>query len=321
MSPLDVLVALGVALGLALGVVGLLLRARERDAALAAVLDLPWGERDVDVASVTESTSGMLAIPIEAANAAVSRLDSSGKLALRLERARIMLRPGELVVFVASLSVIGAVVIALATSQPLLGVLALAGGPVVANIAINRRVDKRRRAFEAQLPGALSLVAASLSGGHTFLRAIQMMCEEASAPLSEEFARVVNETRLGDPLMESLRRLATRIGVKDLDWVVQAISIQQSTGGKLAELIHTLTDYIRARDEVTREVRVLTAENRMSAWVLAALPVFLLVIINIIDPSYMKPLFHGLGLVALGLTALMVGLGGFVILRMAKVEI
>lgn len=321
MSAVGVLVALGVALGLALGVVGLLMRARERDDALAAVLDLPWGEQDVDVTSVSESTAGVLGIPIEAADAAMSRIDSSGKLALRLERARIMLRPGELVVFVASLSVIAAVVLALATSQPLLALLGLVGGPVVANIMINRRIDKRRRAFEAQLPGALSLIAASLSGGHTFLRAIQMMCEEASAPMSEEFARVVNETRLGDPLMESLRRLATRIGVKDLDWVVQAISIQQSTGGKLADLLHTLTDYIRARDEVTREVRVLTAENRMSAWVLASLPVFLLIVINITDPNYMKPLFHGLGLVALALTALMVGVGGFVILRMAKVEL
>ncbi len=321
MSLTHVLLAMGVALGLALIVVGLLMRERERDNALAAVLDLPWGENDVDVATVTESSAGPLSASVGFANTVVGRLDADGKLAMRLERARILLRPGELVVFVASLSVIGGVVIALVTSHALLGVIALLAGPVVANVVINRRIEKRRRAFEAQLPGALSLIAASLSGGHTFLRSIQMMCEEASAPLSEEFGRVVNETRLGDPLMDSLRRMATRIGVKDLDWVVQAIAIQQSTGGRLADLLHTLTDYIRAREEVSREVRVLTAENRMSAWVLAALPVFLLLVINITDPRYMAPMFHGMGLLVLGLTAVLVMLGGYIILRMAKIEL
>ncbi|MGH9130329.1 MAG: type II secretion system F family protein [Acidimicrobiales bacterium] len=316
-----VLAAVGVALGLALAVTGLLMRARERDNALAAVLDLPWGERDVDVSSVTESSAGLLSLPMGVADAAVERLDAAGKLALRLERARILLSPGELVVFVASLSLIGGVVIALASGEPLLGIIALIVGPVIANIVINRRVDKRRRAFEAQLPGALSLIGASLSGGHTFLRSIQMMCEEATAPLSEEFSRVVNETRLGDPLLDSLRRMAVRMGVKDLDWVVQAIYIQQSTGGRLAELLHTLTDYIRSREEVSREVKVLTAENRISAAVLAALPVFLLLVISLTDPGYVRPFYHGIGILALIGTGLLVALGGFIIMRMARIEI
>src|SRR5438093_5504764 len=102
-----------------------------------------------------------------------------------------------------------------------------------------RRIGKRRKEFEEQLPEAMGLIASSLSAGHTFLRAIQMMCEESDPPLAEEFGRVVFEVRLGAPLVEALDRMAQRSGVADLSWVVQAIRIQQTVGGKLAELLHT----------------------------------------------------------------------------------
>ena len=98
-----------------------------------------------------------------------------------------------------------------------------------------------------------------------------MMTEEAEPPMSEEFARVVYETRLGDPLVDALERMAKRLEIRDLDWVVQAIRVQQTVGGKLADLLHTLADFIRARDEVRREVAVLTAEGRISAYVLGAM--------------------------------------------------
>ena len=98
-------------------------------------------------------------------------------------------------------------------------------------------------------------MASSLSAGHTFLRAIQMMCEEAGPPMSEEFALVVAETRLGDPLVDALERMAERLQVRDMDMVVQAVRIQQTVGGRLATLLHTLSDFIRLRAELRREVR------------------------------------------------------------------
>ena len=98
-------------------------------------------------------------------------------------------------------------------------------------------MTKRRKAFEAQLPDALSLVASSLSAGHTFLRAVQMMCEESAPPMSEEFARLVAETRLGDNVTDALERMAARLQIRDLDMVVQAIRIQQTVGGRLADLL------------------------------------------------------------------------------------
>jgi len=192
---------------------------------------------------------------------------------------------------------------------------------VVGNLYLTRRITKRRKKFEAQFPDALSLIASSLSAGHTFLRAIQMMCEESEPPLSEEFARVVSETRLGDSVVDALARMAQRLELRDLDWVVQAIRIQQTVGGKLADLLHTLADFIRAREEVRREVNVLTAEGRMSAWVLGGLPLFLLLAIQVIDPDYLQPMFQGWGIAVLAGTAASVAAGTAIIFRMIKIEV
>jgi tight adherence protein B len=186
---------------------------------------------------------------------------------------------------------------------------------------LNRRINKRRKAFEEQLPEALSVIASSLSAGHTFLRSIQMLCEESQAPMSEEFHRVVAETRLGGSLVDALDRMARRLDIKDLVWVVQAIRIQQQVGGKLADLLHTLADFIRAREDIRREVDVLTAEGRISAWVLTGLPVLIMVAVQVSNPEYLQPFYQGWGLFVLGLTAASILVGFFIIRRMVQIEV
>ena len=109
--------------------------------------------------------------------------------------------------------------------------------------------------------------------------------------------------------------------IADFEWVVQAIRIQQTVGGKLADLLHTLADFIRARDEVRREVDVLTAEGRVSAWILGAMPVLLLVAMQVMSPGYAEPLFHGKGLLALVCTAVSIVMGVAIILKMVKIEV
>jgi len=238
-----------------------------------------------------------------------------------LEEAHIALRPGEfLIISLAAGLAMGAVLVGI-TGEWLFGVVGLAVGPLGGVAFLKQKVTARRRAFSAQLPDALSLIASSLSAGHTFLRAIQMMCEESEPPLAEEFERVVSETRLGDSVVDAMDRMAARLQLRDLQWVVQAIRIQQTVGGKLADLLHTLADFIRAREEVRREVMVLTAEGRISAWVLGALPVFLLLVIQVIDPGYMKPMYHGWGIPVLLGTAASVAAGTAIIFRMVKIEV
>ncbi len=321
MTTTVVFTMLAVGGGLAILVIGILARVRDREKALARLLDLPYGENDVRVESVSETYGPLVEGTIEMAGRVVDQLDTKGSMTAALERARLPLRPGELVLTTAAGAVAVAMLLVGVTGSWLFGFLGLGLAPLVAAGIVRRRITKRREAIEAALPDALSLVASSLSAGHTFLRAIQMMCEEAPPALAEEFNRVVAETRLGDPLVDALGRMARRLEIRDLDWVVQAIRIQQQVGGRLAELLHTLADFIRAREEVRREISVLTAEGRISAWVLAGLAPFMLLVMQFISPDYLAPLLRGWGLVALGFTGVLVAVGSLIIFRMTKIEV
>jgi tight adherence protein B len=316
-----VLIALLAGAGFALVVVGFLQRKRENEDDLAQILDLPYGEQDVAVESISETRGSLVEGTVTLAGRMVDQLDASGNLTVQLERARIPLRVGEFVIVVASCGIVAACVLRLITGENLFAVLGLAAAPFFGVLLIRSRIRRRKKKFEAQLPGAMTLIAGSLSAGHTFLRSIQLMCEEAEPPLAEEFRRVVDETRLGDPLVDALERMAYRLDIRDLHWVVQAIRIQQQVGGKLGDLLHTLADFIYAREDVRREVDVLTAEGRISAYVLGALPVFLLFAIQVISPGYMKPMYQGAGFWVLGLTGLSVLAGIVVILRMVKIDV
>jgi tight adherence protein B len=316
-----VLAAILVGGGLALLATGLLSRVYAREERLVDILDLPYGETDVPLDEVIQQHSTIVDNLSQMAGRFVEQLDEKGSFATKLEQSRLPVRPGEFVVIVIAVAlVLGAFGVAI-TSQWFCGVIGAVAAVVGSNLYLNRRITKRRKKFEAQFPDALSLIASSLSAGHTFLRAIQLMCEESEPPLAEEFARVVNETQLGDPVVDALDRMAQRLDVRDVEWVVQAIRIQQTVGGKLADLLHTLADFIRAREEIRREVDVLTAEGRISAWVLGALPVFLLVAISVMNPGYMDSMFQGWGYAWLGGSAASVAFGVMFINRMVRIDV
>ena len=324
MNPEIVLPAALVGVGLGLALIGGLLRVSRRDETLSEILGLPYGEQDVPVAAITERSTALFegtAGIVDAANRAVSAFDVQGSLGKLLERARLPIRPGEYVIFTICGGLAASALLLALTAQWL---YAPVGFLLVGGFALaypRRRIAKRKKAFEQQLPDAISLIAGSLQAGHTFLRAIQMMCEESEPPLSEEFARVVQETRLGDSVVDALDRMAKRLEIRDLEWVVQAIRIQQTVGGKLADLLYTLADYIRSRDEIRREVRTLTAEGRASAWMLGALPVVVLLAVQVVNPEYLEPMYQGWGIVWLVGTACSVMLGVGIILKMVNIKI
>jgi tight adherence protein B len=323
MSTPALIAIVAVGLGLALFAAGLLARVRDRERALADILDLPFGERDVRVEALSEAEgySPLVEGTIDLAGRVVDQFDSKGSLADSLERARIPVRPGEyLVITIAGTIALAAIVYGM-TNAWFFGLAATCLGPLVAAGVVTKRISRRRSAFEEQLPDALTLIASSLSAGHTFLRAIQMMCEESEPPLAEEFSRLVSETRLGDPVADALARMAHRLQIRDLDWVVQSIRIQQTVGGKLADILHTLAEFIRARQEVRREVQVLTAEGRISAYVLAGLAPLIMLAVQVTNPSYLSPMFRGWGLAVLLGTAGFMILGTVIIFRMIKIEV
>ena len=307
--------------GLALLAIGLLTRVYEREEQLADILDLPWGEQDVDLSSAVEQHSSLVETTIGAAGKLIEQVDAKGSLLTLLEQARLPIRPGEFVLFVVAGGIVLGSFIAAITTSLAFGLVAVLVSPFLGVAYLRRRIKARTRKFEEQFPDALTLIASSLSAGHTFLRSIQMMCEEAEPPISEEFARIVSETQLGDPLVDALERMGQRLAIRDVDWVVQAIRIQQSVGGKLAELLHTLADFIRAREEIRREIDVLTAEGRVSAYVLGALPIFLGLFIQVSNPGYLDPMFRGWGWIWLGGALVSIAAGMAVIFRMIKVDV
>ena len=321
MSGTEVVAACLVGLGLALLGIGILSRFRARTESLADILDLPYGERDVAIEPVSETRSPLVTDTIELASRMVNQFDTRGSLQTQLERARLPLRSAEFVIVTACAALVLALLLSAVTEQWLFGLAAAIAAPFVAKGYLARRINKRHKAFEEQLPEALSVIASSLSAGHTFLRSIQMLCEESQPPMSDEFQRVVAETRLGGSLVDALDRMARRLDIKDLIWVVQAIRIQQQVGGKLADLLHTLADFIRAREDIRREVDVLTAEGRISAWVLTGLPVLIMVAIQVTSPAYLQPFYQGWGLFVLGVTVASMLAGFFIIRRMVQIEV
>lgn len=314
---IELLAALTVGLGLATVVVGLLSRARDRDAQLLQLLDIQEEADEDEVAEVT-SRLGLLRPAAAAAGVLLERVDRDRSVATRLERAALPIRPGEYAVGAGGIGLLVAGWAWAATGHIAFALIALAAAPALASYWLDRKVATRRRALEEQLPDLLTSLAASVRGGHSLLRATALLAEEAPEPSRSELDRVLAETRLGVPVVDAFERFSKRAELEDLSWVVEAIRIQQSVGGKLADLLFTLADHLREREEVRREVQVLTAEGRLSTWLLSALPVFMGVFISIKSPGYLEPMFSGLGLVLLIGAGVGILLGGTIISRMVK---
>lgn len=315
-TSLLVVVALAVVAALVLGVA--IARGRRRDLDLAALLEVPDAAGDLPVEALTQRPTLLARAVVDAAERATRRADRGGSLGDALRRADIALKPGELVVITACGALVAGAALAMMTESLVFGAAGLVVAPAVARLVVQRRIAARQRALLEAFPDALSLVVASLNAGHTFLRAIQLMVEDAPPPLAEEFGRVVAECELGDPLPDALERMAQRVQIRDVDWAVQAIRIQQDVGGGLAEVLQVIAELMRSRQELRREVRSLTAEGRMSGWVLAGLPVFLLLSIQASSPAYLEPMFQGWGIVALGGAAVSCALGLRAIFRMVE---
>lgn len=314
---MELLAALAVGIGLAFVVVGLMARARKRQDELMELLELPYAEQDLDPDEVVERL-GLLAPTTGAVNELLDQLQLLDRIEARLVKARVPLRPGEYVLLAVGTTVAVGVWVALWSGAWWSGLIAIPFVPLGFVAVLDRRLAMRSRAFEEQLPPTLGLIASSLRAGHTLLRSIDMMVEETPPPMRDEFERVLAETRLGLPLMDALDRMAARVEVPDFEWIVHAIRIQQSTGGKLADLLFTLAEYMRAREELRREVRVLTAEGRFSAAVLLALPFVIGVWIQVSNPGYMANMVSPFGFMMFGYAAVSMAIGTFIMVRMVK---
>lgn len=237
-----------------------------------------------------------------------------------LERAGVNLRSGELVVVVLSMMIVAYAIGAVAAG-PVVGLALVPLPPLLVRLWLGVRRDRRQAAFSDQLTDVLQLVGSSLRAGYGLTQGIDAVSRDTEEPAASEFRRIIIEHRLGRDLAEAMDNCATRMDNADFSWVVQAISIHRDVGGDLSKVLDNIVATIRDRADVHRQVRTLSAEGRMSARVLTALPILVLVGLMLLSPDYMSPLWNDpIGILLLALGALLMITGMFVVRRMSKIQ-
>ncbi|MFJ6282836.1 type II secretion system F family protein [Pseudarthrobacter oxydans] len=237
-----------------------------------------------------------------------------------LYNAGVKMAPADFTVGVAVASILVGAFAALLTN-PLFGLLAAAATPFLAKVVLTVRRDKRRGKFEAQLTDTIQMLIGGLRVGHSVMRSVEAAAQESDTPTSEELLRIVNETRIGKDPRLAFEDVADRMDSEDFRWISQAIQINREVGGDLAEVLDQVAGTIRERSEIKGQIRSLSAEGKMSAYVLMALPLGVAVILAFINPGYLnvfveKPL--GIAMLVGGL--LMFVVGGFWMSRTVKIK-
>jgi tight adherence protein B len=270
---------------------------------------VPLARLDPTVAPPTSALAGAGA----AAGAAVEKvLVKRGRLvagAAALENAGIAMTLPDFVLVVA-LGTIGTAVLGVLLAGVVVGLLLAAAVPLGARLVVKVKAGRRRARFADQLDDALQLMASSLRAGHSLLRAVDGVSHDAPAPMAEEFARIVNETRVGRDLGEAIDEVAARMASDDFLWVAQAISIHREVGGNLAEVLDAVGHTIRERNAIRRQVKALSAEGKLSAVVLMALPFGIIGFISMTNPGYLEKFTEsllGYGMLAVSSVMLLVG--------------
>ena len=262
---------------------------------LLALVVLPAGPRRMPLSRLDPTVAppaSALAGASAAAGAAVERVLVRRGLGARgtaaLERAGVATALPDVVLLV-GLGAVALGALGLLLGGVLLALLFAALAPLGTKVLLGLRRGRRQAAFADQLDDSLQLMASSLRAGHSLLRAVDSVSQEAAAPTAEEFARIVNETRVGRDLGDALDEVAERMASDDFRWVAQAIGIHREVGGNLAEVLDTVGHTIRERNAIRRQVKALSAEGKLSAVVLMALPFGIVAFLVVSNPAYLAP--------------------------------
>ncbi len=286
----------GIGLFVGLLLLGLLLFPRERVSKARLGIDKPRSVSDMGMRTMS------------AVEEALERHGKRAELANTLAVADISMQPAEFVATVGIVAIVAGLV-GLLASGPVVGLLVALAVCLAVRFYVRRTKAKRQAAFADQLPDVLQLVTTALRSGYGITQALESVSEEAEEPARSEFAHVLVEARLGRDLSDAMRALAQRMESKDLDWVVSAIDINRETGGNLSEILHTVSATIRERGRMARHVRTLTAEGRMSARILTALPLVMVLWQWRANPDNFDLLLHGAGLVAFVFAGILMVIG------------
>lgn len=210
----------------------------------------------------------------------------------------------------------------LATGTLFFAVVAALVGAVFPRTAWVVMRNRRMRKLVLQLPDALTMMAGSLRAGASLQQALDMVVKETPAPVSQEFSLLLREQRLGLALEDSLRGMAQRLKVEDIDLFVSAMSIAKEVGGNLSEILDRLASTLRAKAVMEGKIRALTSQGKLQGLIVGALPIFLAGILYVMEPEAMLPLFttlYGWGVMAAVFVLLL--LGGFFIKKIVTIDV
>ncbi len=304
----------------------------ERYAAAAKAQDLPKAGAGGQggVADLIAQSQALSAI-----NKAVENRDFWANISRDIARADLHLKPTEFLTIWAG-STIGVPLFMVlfsaflpALRNPLLLLIGLFIGFMLPRFWLARRRNGRLGAFNKQLPDTITLIANALRAGSSFLQAIELVVRETRPPISIEFARVIREVNLGLPFEQALENMVRRVRSDDLELMATAIAIQHQVGGNLAEILNSIAYTIRERIRIKGEIRTLTAQQRLSGYVVAGLPIGLASFLFIAAPGFMDPMFDerasliGLpaGVIILAVGGFMMFLGFLAIRRIVDIEV
>lgn len=264
---------------------------REVEARMRAVIQP--GQQPSTAAAATKPGSGW--IPDNVSRFGTRFAEARGfsdRLDAELDAAGVSLRSGEFVVASVVAAVVFGVLGAALLQSVLLALVIGAVGAVFPTMLLRSALSRRTDKLREQLPDVLTIMASSLRAGHSFLQSLDTVAKEITPPAAGEFQRVVAEIRLGRPAEDALEALADRVGSDDFKWAVLAVNIQREVGGNLAEILDNVADTLRERAMLRRQIKVLTAEGRLSAWVLALLPLGIGLYMFAVNPDYIGILFQ-----------------------------
>jgi tight adherence protein B len=244
-----------------------------------------------------------------------------GRFLEELEIAQIRMSPAQIMI----VTVLGTLVAmwvaaALVGSAPfaLMGLAFV----LVPRSLIKRKLKRRRRLFEDQLPDNLQVLASALRAGHSLVGALSVVVDDSPEPSRSEFQRVVADEQLGVPLEDALETVVRRMDNRDLEQVAVVAALQRETGGNTAEVLDRVTDTVRGRAEVRRLVRTLTAQGRLARWVVSLLPVGLLIAISILNREFIEPLYtEPAGRIMLAVAGTMVVSGSLIIKKIVEIKV
>lgn len=259
---------------------------------------------------------------IPALNRILFKIPVSEKLAGLIEQANVQINVGQLLLLTMTIGMTGFLSGLLINRGIIAAIILGLFLAVIPYLYLRRRKTKRVVKFEELFPDTLETLARSLEAGHSLTSALQYVGQEAPDPVGTLFSTAFEEQALGLSYYDALRRMTARIDSTDLVFFITAVNIQRVTGGNLAEILKNLAYIIRERLKIKRQVRVYTAQGRLSGYILAFLPILLFFAIYMVNPSYMSLLYKekvGQYFIATGLTLQIIGF--FVIKKIIRIRI